>query len=248
MRVAALYDIHGNLPALEAVLDEVTLAGVDRVVIGGDIVAGPMTREALQCLASFRTPVDFIQGDAEVAVLAAMTGAAQTHGFSESVQESLRWEAHQLRDYRSVMARWPMTAFHRIPGVGAILFCHGTPRDENEIFLRSTPDAVLEPIFAGIDADVVVCGHTHMQFDRRVGRVRVVNAGSIGMPFGAPGADWLLLGPEVELRHTHFDLDEAADRIRMSAYPQAVHFAEHHVLHPPTEAGMLEVFSRVALK
>jgi len=85
----------------------------------------------------------------------------------------------------------------------------------------------------------VICGHTHMQFDRMIGSTRVVNAGSVGMPFGAPGADWLLLGPDVELRHTAYDLTAAAERIRASHYPQAEDFAARNVLQPPTEADVL---------
>jgi diadenosine tetraphosphatase ApaH/serine/threonine PP2A family protein phosphatase len=129
-----------------------------------------------------------------------------------------------------------------------VLFCHATPRDENEIFLRSTPEQVLIPIFEPLDVSLVVCGHTHMQFDRTIGRIRVVNAGSVGMPFSEPGAYWLLLGPGVEPRRTTYDFAKAAERIRDSRYPQAQEFAANNVLQPPSEATMLELFEKVALK
>jgi hypothetical protein len=87
-----------------------------------------------------------------------------------------------------------------------------------------------------------------MQFDRTIGETRVVNAGSVGMPFGAPGAYWLLLGPGVELRHTPYDLAKAAGRIRATQYPQAEAFAERNVLEPPSEEKMLEAFGRAELK
>ena len=87
-----------------------------------------------------------------------------------------------------------------------------------------------------------------MQFDRTVGTVRVVNAGSVGMPFGNSGADWLLLGPDVQLRHTPYDFAKAAERIRETAYPQAQAFAERYVLRPPSEEEMLKVFTRVELQ
>ena len=103
-------------------------------------------------------------------------------------------------------------------------------------------------LFENLTVDVVVCGHTHMQFDRMIGGVRVLNAGSVGMPFGAPGADWLLLGPDVEFRHTDYDLSKAADRIRQTSYPQADEFATHNVLEPPTEAFMLEMLGRAELR
>jgi hypothetical protein len=89
-----------------------------------------------------------------------------------------------------------------IDDLGPVLFCHATPRDDNEIFTRLTPEEILLPIFEGQDARLIVCGHTHMQFDRMIGKVRVLNAGSVGMPFGEPGAYWLLLEPDVQLQHT----------------------------------------------
>jgi predicted phosphodiesterase len=128
------------------------------------------------------------------------------------------------------------------------LFCHATPNDENKIFTRVTPQESLIPIFDGLNAAVVVCGHTHMQFDRTVGKTRIVNAGSVGMPFGETGAYWLLLGPAVELRRTDYDLNKAAERIRNTDYPQAEEFAEKNILHPPSENEMLKAFSRVELK
>jgi diadenosine tetraphosphatase ApaH/serine/threonine PP2A family protein phosphatase len=93
-----------------------------------------------------------------------------------------------------------------------------------------------------IDAPFIVCGHTHMQFDRRVGATRIVNAGSVGMPFGSPGAYWLSLGPDVRLRRTDYDLAAAAERIRKTVYPQAEMFAAQNVLQPPSEAQMRAAF------
>jgi predicted phosphodiesterase len=124
-----------------------------------------------------------------------------------------------------------------------VLFCHATPRDDNEIFTRLTSEERLLPIFEGLDVSMVVCGHTHMQFDRMIGSVRVVNAGSVGMPFGEPGAYWLLLDADVQLRHTPYDLIKAAERIREMNYPQAQEFVAHYVLQPPSEEEMLKAFA-----
>jgi predicted phosphodiesterase len=132
--------------------------------------------------------------------------------------------------------------------LGEVLFCHATPRNDTEMFTRLTPEDRLLPVFAGADADMVVCGHTHMQFDRRIGRTRVVNAGSVGMPFGEPGAYWLLLGPDVQLRHTPYDLTDAAERIRGTEYPQAQDFAARNVLQPPSAGETLELFTRAELR
>jgi hypothetical protein len=73
-----------------------------------------------------------------------------------------------------------------------------------------------------------------------------VNAGSVGMPFGEPGADWVLLGPDVQLKHTLYDLNAAAERIRKTAFPWPNDFAEQYLLHPPTEKAMLEAFTRAS--
>jgi putative phosphoesterase len=248
MRVAAIYDIHGNLPALEAVLQEIRRAGVDRVVVGGDVVPGPMPRETLRFLLDLDLPVQFIQGNGEVAVLAQMAGT-DPGKLPEQAQEAVRWTAQQLPpEFEKLMGSWPKILRLEVQGVGEVLFCHATPRSETECFTRLTPEDRLVPVFGGLDVPLVVCGHTHMQFDRTVGTVRVLNAGSVGMPFEEPGAYWLSLGPDVQLRHTPYDLTRAAERIRDTNYPQAHDFAARNVLSPPSEAEMLEVFARVELR
>jgi diadenosine tetraphosphatase ApaH/serine/threonine PP2A family protein phosphatase len=109
----------------------------------------------------------------------------------------------------------------------------------------STEERVRQ-ILADVMQPVVVCGHTHMQYDRRVGPVRLVNAGSVGMPYGEPGAYWALLGPEVWPRRTSYDLERAAAAIRVSGYPQAQDFADHNVLQPPSAAEAIAVFEQMA--
>ena len=82
-----------------------------------------------------------------------------------------------------------------------------------------------------------------MQFERRIGSKRVINAGSVGMPFGAPGADWLLIGDDFELKHTDYDLDLAAQVVSKTEYPDAREFAKNNILDPPTETHMLNIFT-----
>lgn len=246
MRVAALYDIHGNLPALEAVLRDIETAGVERVVVGGDVVPGPMPRETIGTLLGLEIPVHFIRGNGEREVLGRRSGEEAT-GVPEPVREVLTWVGERLtREEAQLLAGWPLTHALRIHGLGQVLFCHATPRSDSELFTRRTPEERLLPAFAEQDAAVVVCGHTHMQFERTVGAVRVVNAGSVGMPFGEPGAYWLLLGPDIELRCTRYALAEAAGRIRATDYPHSEGFATSYVLDPPSEAEMLELFEREA--
>jgi diadenosine tetraphosphatase ApaH/serine/threonine PP2A family protein phosphatase len=244
MRIAALYDIHANLPALQAVLQDIRQLELDHVVVGGDVLPGPMPRETLSCLRSLKLPVQLIYGNGEVAVLEQMAGK-EPRAVPEQFRPMIRWTAEQLDpEQNRWLSAWPKTLRVHIAELGEVLFCHATPRDENEIFTRMTPEERLLSIFDGLNVPLVVCGHTHMQFDRMIGRTRVVNAGSVGMPFGEPGADWLLLGPDVQLRHTSYDLTEAAERIRRTDYPQAQDFAAHNILQPPSQAQMLEVFKK----
>jgi predicted phosphodiesterase len=242
-RVAALYDIHGNLPALEAVLRDVRAAGVERIVVGGDVLPGPMPSESLGSLLDLDIPVQFIQGNGDREVI------APTGTLPEAYLETMRWNAGQLsaENVRQITG-WPSTARVRVDGIGEVLFCHATPRNDLEIFTRLTPDEPLLPIFGGLGVPLAVCGHTHMQFDRTIGTVRVINAGSVGMPFGEPGAYWLLLGPGVELRRTPYDLEAAAERIRATKCPTAEEFAARNVLQPPSEQDILAAFTNAGLK
>jgi predicted phosphodiesterase len=248
MRVAALYDIHGNLPALEAVLADVARAHVDYIVVGGDVLPGPMPRECLACLRALATPVDFICGNGEAAVLAARAGR-DLDTLPQQAREAVRWVADELRPAEVArIASWPAAVRVDIAGFGEVLFCHATPRSDTEIFTASTPASRLQPIFDAAGAALVVCGHTHIAFDRTVGQVRVVNAGSVGMPFDEPGAYWALIGPALELRCTPYDLVAAAAVIRSTRYPQGDVFAERHVLRPPSAAQMSAFYAGVELQ
>jgi putative phosphoesterase len=251
MRVAAIYDIHANLPALEAVLPEIRRAEVDRIVVGGDVFPGPMPRETIKSLLDLDIPVQFIQGNGDREVLAQMEGIETDwyRAAPESWREPVHWTAQQLHpELKRLLAAWPKTLSIEIPGVGKVLFCHATPRNDTDCFTRLTPEDRLLPVFTGIDELIVVCGHTHMQFDRRVGEIRILNAGSVGMPFGEPGAYWLLLGPGVQLRRTPYNLAKAAERIRDTRYPQAQDFAARNVMQPPSEQESLEAFARAELR
>ena len=248
MRVAAIYDIHSNLPALEAVLDEIYQIGVDYIVVGGDVVPGPLPNETLAALQSLQVPALFIHGNGERDTIA-MLGGSDGNAVPEQAREIVEWVGRVLSPaHMDVLTSWPRTVRLAIPGLGDVLFCHATPRSDREIFTVLTPEERLLPIFAPAAAAVVVCGHTHMQFDRTVGGTRVVNAGSVGMPFGRAGAYWVLLGPNVELRRTAYDLAAAAARISASDYPHAADFALRSVEQPPSAAVMLETLERAAVK
>jgi putative phosphoesterase len=251
MRVAAVFDIHANLPALEAVLQDLRQEEVDHLVVGGDVLPGPMPLETIECLLHLDTPVHFVQGNGDREVLSQMEGRETDwyRASPEQWREPVRWTAQQLYpEHQRLLAGWNKTLVVAIHELGDVLFCHSTPRNDTEIFTRLTSEERLLPIFDGLNVPIVVCGHTHMQFDRRVGSTRVLNAGSVGMPFGEPGAYWLLLGSRVQLRHTLYDFAKAADRIRETKYPQAQAFAARNVLQPPSEEETLQAFTRVELR
>ena len=195
MRVAALYDVHGNLPALDAVLAEVD---ADVILVGGDAVAGPWPAETLARLRGLEGDVRFIRGNADREIAEQTPGLAPPH-LMEFVRSRLSAEEIDF------LGSLPLTESVAVDGLGDVLFCHATPRNDEEIFTRISPDDRWRAALDGVDADVVVCGHTHIQFERRIDDIRLVNAGSVGMPYERePGAYWALLGPDVELRRTPY--------------------------------------------
>ncbi len=253
MRIAALYDVHGNLPALEAALGAARRESVDEIVVGGDVVPGPMAVECLVALETFEAaPVAFLSGNGERETGDAARGVVSPRLPGE-VHEILRWTASRLdRESLARIAAWPTLVRREIQGLGRVLFCHATPDSDEVIVTRRTSPDDLRSHFAGRDAELVVCGHTHMAFDLELEAseagpgVRVVNAGSVGMPFGPPGAYWALLTPTgVELRRSAYDLEAAAERVRSTDFPHADAFADANLLSPPGEEEMLDLYSPV---
>ena len=249
MKIAALYDIHGNLPALEAVLNEIDRERVDMIVIGGDIVPGPMSLDVLEVLLRLGDRVSGIRGNCEREVVEAFDGGSFSYIKSKEVRAATIWTAGQMEQrQRDFMAALPEKISFHIEGLGEVLFCHGSPRSDMEILTEATPQERLREVLAGVKEDVVVCGHTHMQFDRVCDGKRVLNAGSVGMPYGVPGAYWLLLEPGVNLRKTNYDLDAAADLVRKTEYPLAQDFAANNILKPETAQEAIEYFEKMAAK
>ena len=208
MRVAAVSDIHGNLPALEAVLADVEREGVDQIIVGGDSVSGPWPAEVLERLEAVEARI--VRGNADRLVLE----RDETHLGA--------WSADRLGHERlAAVARWPLTLELEVVGLGRVLLCHSTPGSDDPIYTRITPDGDVIEVLGPVSADVVVCGHTHIQYDRRLSSgLRLVNPGSVGLPYeGRRGAFWALLGPDVEFRHTPYDVDATAAAIRALGSP-----------------------------
>ena len=196
MRVAALYDVHGNLPALAAVLDEIPDDA--EIVVGGDVAAGPFPSETLERLRALGDRAHWLRGNADREI------HPDEHGLAP--ERIMEWVRSRLSDKQVTFLHElpPSVALH-IDGLGRVLFVHATPRNDLDIFTERTPEERVAPCFGSVDAGVVVCGHTHTQFERQIAGVRVVNSGSVGMPYeDAPGAYWTLFGPGVERRRTPY--------------------------------------------
>jgi predicted phosphodiesterase len=242
MRIAVLCDIHGNLPALHAVLAEVEKTGVDLVVFGGDVAAGPMPVETIEVLTAYRRPARFVRGNADRLMVESFDGMRKANEGPDS------WPASMLnRTHRDFLSSFEPAVEIAVDGLGMVVCCHaGLDSDELPIITPATPDDVIAEALAAAHGRLVVAGHTHMQFDRRVAGGRMVNAGSVGKPYAdQPGAYWALLGPEVELRRAVYDFAAWSEAVRRTAIPQREEWAVDAV-QPPTAEEAITVFENMA--
>jgi len=219
--VAALYDIHGNLPALEAVLEQIARERVDLIVIGGDVATGPLPKPTLNRLRALGERAHFVCGNADRELVQAYDAGPSRHTGEGRAWTPDAWAADQLDDAdRDFLAAFAPSVTVDVFGFGRVLFCHGSPRSDEEIITAVTPDARLSGVLEGVQARAVVCGHTHRQFVRELDGLQVVNAGSVGLPYeGDPAAFWLMLSGRFALRRTTYDLEDALARFRASGFP-----------------------------
>jgi predicted phosphodiesterase len=241
VRIAVLCDIHGNLPALQAVLAEVAKTGVDLVVFGGDVAAGPMPVEIIELLAAHRSPARFVRGNADRLMV-------ESFDVPKGGDDLDVWPASMLsRTHRDFLTTFEPAVEVTVDGLGLVVCCHaGLESDELPIITPATPDDVIVDALASANGSLVVAGHTHMQFDRRVANGRMVNAGSVGKPYvDQPGAYWALLGPDIEFRRTAYDFGAAAQAVRLTAFPQRDEWAAD-ILRPPTAEEAITKFEHMA--
>ncbi len=237
MRIAALYDIHGNLPALDAVLAEGEMLDVDAIVVGGDVVPGPMPVETVDRVRALGERTRFVMGNADREVVEMCDAGTRIEEVAEDWMRMSAWGAGLLdRARRDFLAAFEPTVRLEAGDLGPALFCHGSPRADTEIITALTPPERLAPMLAGVEEPIVVCGHTHNQFVLEHDGRRVVNAGSVGMPYqGAAAAFWLLLGPDVDLRRTDYDVEAALDAMRATGAP-GIDEQVHESLVDPMDA------------
>jgi predicted phosphodiesterase len=216
-QVAVVSDVHANVAALTAVLAEIETVGVDLIVSCGDLTWGSQPDETISLMRSLGGRAMFVRGNGERAVLEisgaspmaqSRTGPART---AQSPRETWVPSLHSA-DSLAFVAAVPFSIVVDITGLGPVRFCHGSPRSDTEIVTPATPAGRFAELCAGIDEQILVTGHTHLQFDRRVAGRRSINPGSVGLPYheGEPGtAYWALLGPDVEPRQTRYDVSAA---------------------------------------
>jgi predicted phosphodiesterase len=219
MKVLALYDIHGNPDALEAVLADPRAQGADVVVVGGDAVPGALARQALDRLDGLAVPVRWVRGNGEREVAAAAAGGGSASASEDPAARTAEFTATELgADRASALGELPLTQM-----IDGVLFCHASPRRDDEMLTRLSPRERWSEALAAIDASLVVGGHTHQQDDRVVETVRFINAGSVGLPYEGDGdARWLWIDDGVpELRRTAYDHLAAGTRMLDTGYPDA---------------------------
>lgn len=241
-RVAVLSDIHGVLPALDAVLAEPDVAAADAIVVTGDIAAGPQPIGVLDRLLGLGERVVLVRGNADRELVEIVDGAATEYPIDQ-------WAAQQLaarRDLVDLLRALPHPVTLDVDGFGPVLFCHGTPGSDVDVVLVDTRPERWAEAFAAVPDGVrtVVCGHTHMPFARLVDRRLVVNPGSVGMPYGGTGAYWAVLaGGGVTLRRSDYDVAAARAAIRAEcSYPDVDEWTAEYLTGRHSDLDALEAF------
>ncbi len=237
--VAVLSDVHGVLPALDAVLAEPDVQRAERIVLTGDIAAGPQPVPVLDRLLALGNRVTWVRGNADRELVELARG--QTDDVGDPIAP---WAARQLTaGHVDWLARLPYPVTLDVDGFGAVLFCHATPRDDQEVVVVDSRLERWAEVLSGLPAEVmtVVCGHTHMPFTRLAHRRQIVNPGSVGMPYGRQGAHWALLaGGGVTMRRTAYDPDQACELVKeQSSYPDVAEWADYFLHARASDADAL---------
>ena len=236
--MAVVSDVHGNAVALEAVLRDLAAEAPDLFVFGGDLTWGPFPDETRALVAPLEPHAIFVRGNAE----RALAEAAERIEQGGEVSPRERWMVeHHSPSTRAFVTGFVEGAVVEVTGLGAVRFCHGSPRSDEELITFATPEDRMHALSEGVDEQILVSAHTHIRFDRTVAGIRSVNPGSVGMPYeGRSGAAfWAFLGPDVELRESGYDVDEAVRRYRSTDDPAAEQMAEL-LLAPPTPQEVVE--------
>ena len=243
-RIAVVSDTHGVLPCLDAVLGEPDARSADVIVVTGDIAAGPQPTQVLDRLSELGEKVRLVRGNADRDLVTLARGG-EPPGGTPPVD---LWAARQLApQHVALLAALPHPMVLELSGLGDVLFCHGTPRDDNEVVLVDSRPSWWAEVLEDVPDSVrmVCCGHTHAPFARLVDRRWVVNSGSTGMPYGSTGVPWAILDTNgVQLRSTTIDPARVAeDVVSDSSFPDVRSWVSTYVLEPPSDIDALLAFA-----
>jgi len=241
-RVAVVSDVHANVAALTAVLADIAAAGADLIVSCGDLTWGSHPDQTIALMRGLGSRALFVRGNGERAVLEISAGGRT----AESPRHAWVPARHSGSSLEFVAAI-PFSVVIEITGLGPVRFCHGSPRSDTEVVTPATPAERFAQLCAGVSEQVLVTGHTHLQFDRRVAGRRSVNPGSVGLPYhdGEPGtAYWALLGPDVALRQTRYDITAALEAGPDAGDPAAEKITEL-LMSPPSPGEIMAETERL---
>jgi predicted phosphodiesterase len=233
--LACLADTHGNVAALDAVLRSPEFAEADGVAFLGCTTTGPDPLGVLARCDEIEIPVFHLAGNGERALWQMAVAGRPT----ESEVDEWLVQQHGPRGVAMVRA-WPQSWSVSVRGLGEVRLCHGSPRSDVELLTPGTPEDRIIAAMVDVPEQTLVHGHTHLQYDRLVAGRRVVGAGSVGLPYhdGTFGARWALLGPDVRLITTPYDLAEARRSVLASGYPGERYLRT--LEHPPTPSEIIE--------
>ena len=233
-RVAIVGDVHGNAVAFAAVLDDLAANPPDIVVVNGDLSWGQEPEETL-ALADGLVNALFVRGNAESALI---------RGTKDSDTATWMLERHTTERLAQIESFAGAIAVE-VEGVGRVFVCHGSPRGDQEIVTPATPDERMEALLDGTSLDVLATGHVHLQYEREVLGITSMNGGSVGLQYGeTPAAYWAEIGPEIRLRRTAYDVDEAVSRARASGIPTAERIVDL-LRSPPSTAEVTDDAERL---
>ena len=222
--LAILSDIHGNLPALEAVLDDLANFQVDHVIVPGDVINfGPFSRQTAELVIEKRWPV--IRGNIEFFLVDYKTPRAPNE-WNDPIQFApTAWLNRPIdRKLKTIIGAWPDILNLRFRDAPPILVCHGTPQSRWDSIYSTLTDEEIEKLLSNAEADFVICGHTHLPMDRQSGKWRIFNPGSVGVPLdGVHSASYIILEGNVQgwrptLRRVPFDYEAVFDEFERSGY------------------------------
>lgn len=246
MKTAALYDIHGNYPALKAVSDQLDHLQPDLVILGGDIVSGPMPLAVLQLIDQLSKKFNTvgISGNNDQDVVDAYNGKQLS--LSKHAQDQIKWVANQLSKQQVLKMKGLLLNVT----VGDDFFCHAVAKNNTTIFTPHSNIAIIKKLFQGVQSPFIICGHTHLQFEMTIGHQKVINAGSVGMPFSdLEGAQWLWIDDQqFRFKRTKIDKAAAVKEIQLSDYPYVDNFITQYVENTVPLSKAYQLLDRLAEK